>query len=174
MKWILIVVGVVVALGVLVWIGGSLIPRQHRAASGIALNQPTDSVWVVVRDLGALKGTWKEMTTAVRSTDSQGREVWDETVGGFAMRLIIAEEAPPHRLVANVDSPPGAAFGGRWVYELAPTEGGTAVTVAEEGWIGPPPFRLMSKAMGYHKSIDQYLTALGRHFSESVTPQHLP
>lgn len=174
MKWVLIVLGAVVALIALVWIAGSFLPRTHRAASRVVLPQPIDSVWAVVRDLGALKGTWTELTEAERLPDRDGREVWRENVGGFPMTLIVQESAAPNRLVTVVDSAPGSPFGGRWVYELATSGTGTAVTVAEEGWIGPPPFRVMSKVMGYHRSLDQYLTALGRHFGAQVRPEHVP
>lgn len=171
----LMLLGVVVAAVALVWVAGSFIDREHRAASRIMLNQPIDTVWAIVRNLGALRGTWPEMTRAERlEPDPQGRERWRETVDGFELRLVVAEAAPPSRLVTEVESAPGAAFGGRWVYQLDRSHGGTVVTVAEEGWIGPPPFRIMSRVMGYHGSIDQYLAALARHFGESLTPAHVP
>ena len=174
MKWLAIILGVLIILLALVWIAGSSLPREHRAASRITLRQPIDSVWAVVRDPTALNGVWRELTSVSKQTDAEGREVWQEKVGGFDIRLIVAESEPPERLVMNVDSPPGAAFGGRWVYQLSPAAGGTTVQVAEEGWIGPPPFRLMSKLMGYHRSVDQYLTALGAKFGETVAVEHLP
>jgi hypothetical protein len=171
----LIVVGVLIAAVGLVWIAGSFLPREHRAASRITLRQPIDSVWAVVRNLGALKGTWSELTSADQlPPDAQGRERWQETVDGFEIRLAVVEATPPTRLVTEVETSPGDAFGGRWIYELVQNGTGTAVIVAEEGWIGPPPFRIMSRLMGYHQSIDQYLQALGRHFGESAVPQHVP
>jgi uncharacterized protein YndB with AHSA1/START domain len=173
MKWFLLVLVVLFVMVEAAWILGRTLPREHRAASRITLRSPVEQVWKVVRDLGALQGTWAALKAAARVADAQGREVWEETVGGFTMRLIVAESDPPRRLVTNVKSPPGAAFGGRWVYEVSPSDSGSTVTVAEEGWIGPAPFRLMSKVTGYHKSIDQYLTALGRHFGESVKPEHV-
>lgn len=173
MKWVLIIAGALALIVAAVWVAGSLLPKEHRAASRISLNQPPDSVWAVVRDLGALKGTWSELTEATRLPDRNGQEVWQEKVGGFDMTLIVGEAVPPRRLVTNIDSPPGAPFGGRWVYELEPSAGGTTVTVAEEGWIGPPPFRLMGQLMGLHRSVDQYLTALGTRFGETVKPEHL-
>lgn len=173
MKWIAIIVGILAGLVALAWIAGSLLPREHLAASRITLPQPPDSVWGVVRDLGALKGTWSDLAEARRSVDGTGREVWDEKVSGFDMRLIVVEDTPPARLVTQIDSPPGAVFGGRWIYELTPTGTGTAVTVTEDGWVGNPLFRLMSRLGGQHRSIDGYLTALGNHFGEQVKPEHL-
>ncbi len=172
MKWILIVIGVLAGIVALAWIVGSTLPRAHRAASRITLSQPPDSVWAVVRDPSALKGTWSDLTDARRVEDSAGREVWEEKVSGFEMRLIVEESTPPSRLVTRIDSPPDAVFGGRWVYELTPSGAGTTVTVTEEGWVGNPLFRLMSKIGGQHRSIDGYLTALGKHFRQTVSPEH--
>lgn len=174
MKWLAIILGGLIILLALIWIAGSSLPREHRAASRITLRRPVDSVWAVVRDPMALKGVWRELTSVSQHTDGQGREVWEEKVGGFDLRLIVAESQPPERLVMNVDSPPGASFGGRWVYQLSPTAGGTTVQVAEEGWIGPAPFRLMSKLIGYHRSVDGYLSALAAKFGEDVAVEHLP
>jgi hypothetical protein len=102
----------------LAWVSGSLLPREHRAASRITLMQPPEAVWLVVRDLAALRGRWPELTEAVRIADSAGGEVWQEKVDGFEMRLFATESTPPSRLVTLIQSPPGAAFGGRWIYQL--------------------------------------------------------
>lgn len=172
MKVALWIIGVIAAIVAIAWIAGSLLPREHRAASSISLPQPQDSVWEVVRNLAALKGTWSELTEVRRVEDGAGREVWEEKVGGFDMRLVVVESTPPSRLVTQVDSAPGAMFGGRWVYELAPSASGTTITVAEEGWVDNPLFRLMSKLGRQHRSLDGYLTALGQYFGETVQPVH--
>ena len=127
MRWLLVIVAVLVSLAALAWIAGSALPREHRAASRITL-QPPEFVWLVVRDLGALKGTWSELSEAVRGADSVGREIWNEKVSGFEMRLLVSEAAPTSRLVTTIQSPPGSAFGGRWIYQLAPSGSGTTVS----------------------------------------------
>jgi Polyketide cyclase / dehydrase and lipid transport len=172
MRRILIIIGILGGVVALAWIAGSLLPREHVATSRVTLSQPPDTVWAVVRDLGALKGTWSDLAEARRFVDSAGREVWDERVSGFEMRLIVEESTPPSRLVTRIDSAPDAVFGGRWVYEITPAGGGTTVSVTEDGWVGNPLFRLMSKLGGQHKSLDGYLTALAKHFGETVPVQH--
>ena len=147
-------------------------PASTMASSRITLSQPPDAVWAVVRDPAALKGTWADLAEARRSVDNAGREVWDEKVSGFDMRLIVEEDTPPSRLVTRIDAAPDAVFGGRWVYQLEPSGAGSTVTVTEEGWVGNPLYRLMSKLGGQHRSIDGYLTALGKHFGQPVKPEH--
>ena len=87
--------------------------------------------------------------------------------------MITEESTPPARLVTRIDAAPDAVFGGRWVHELAPDGAGTTVTVTEEGWVGNPLFRLMSKVGGQHGSIDGYLTALGKKLGVEIQPRHL-
>ena len=172
MKRAVIFLGVIVGLIALAWIVGSLTPRKHMASSRITLSQPPDTVWAVIRDPAALKDTWADLTEVRRSLDNGGREVWDEKVSGFDMRLIVEEDTPPSRLVTRIDAAPDAAFGGRWVYQLEPSGAGSAVIVTEEGWVGNPLYRLMSSLGGQHRSIDGYLTALGKHFGQPVKPEH--
>lgn len=172
MKRMTIIVGILVGLVALAWVAGSLLPREHRATSRITLSQSPDTVWAVVRNPAALKDTWADLTEARRSVDNASREVWDEKVSGFDMRLIVEEDTPPSRLVTRIDAAPDAVFGGRWVYQLEPSGAGSTVTVTEEGWVGNPLYRLMSKLGGQHRSIDGYLTALGKHFGQTVKPEH--
>ncbi|HEU5217629.1 MAG TPA: hypothetical protein VFU23_03170, partial [Gemmatimonadales bacterium] len=64
-------------------------------------------------------------------------------------------------------------FGGVWTYQIAPVPGGATVTVTEDGYVNNPLFRTMMKVMGVHKTIDGYLTALGKKLGENLTPEHL-
>lgn len=166
---ILIGLAVLVAL---VFAIGLVLPRTHRATSRVTLHKSPAEVWAVVRDLGALQGTWSELKSARRLPDENGKEVWEQNAGGFAMRLIVESAEPPSRLVTRIDAPPDAAFGGTWTYQLAPGGGGTAVSVTEDGYVGNPLFRVMMRVMGTHRTADGYLTALGKKLGEAVSPEH--
>ena len=173
MKWVLMIVGVLVALVAIALIVGSLLPRDHVAGSSIVLRQPRDSVWRAVRDLANLPGIWSELVSSQRAMDVDGREVWEQKMkNGFTLRLIVTEEVPPQRLVMTIDAPPDAPFGGTWSYEVAPADGGTTqLTVTERGYVNSPLFRFMSRFMfGYHATQEGYLKAMGRKFGEDVTP----
>lgn len=175
MKWVLLALGGLVGLVALIALVGAFVPRDHRATSSVTLHQPPDSVWKVVRDLGGITAWWPEMKEAVRLPDKDGHEAWRQNVGGFDMPLVVFESSPPRRLVTKIDSPPGAAFGGTWTYELTADSagGGTRISVTETGWIANPIFRFMSRFLfGYYGSLDGYLKALGTRFGESVTPAH--
>ena len=174
MKWVLLALGGLVSLVALMALVGAFLPRDHRATSTITLHQAPDSVWQAVRDLGGITAWWHEMQESVRLPDKDGHEAWRQKVGGFDMPLLVLESQAPGRLVTKIDSPPGAAFGGTWTYELTPDgSGGTRVSVTEAGWIANPVFRFMSRFLfGYYGSLDGYLKALGKRFGEEVSPAH--
>ena len=173
MKWVLIVLGAVFGLVALMAVIGALVPREHRATSTVTLRQPPDSVWTVVRDLGGVPGWWPEIKESVRQPDKNGQEVWRQKMSGWDVPLIVIESAPGRRLVTQIDTSAGGAFGGTWTYELAPDSGGTRISVTEAGWIGNPLFRFLSRfVFGYYGSLDGYLTALGKRFGQEVEPEH--
>ena len=175
MQWILFAVGGLVALVLLLILVGLLLPRAHRAASTIQIARPTGDVWSAIRDLGRVPDFWPEVKTSVRQPDRDGHEVWLQTMkNGFALPLVIEEDNPPARLVTRIVIEGKAPFGGSWIYEVAESGGGTRVTVTEDGFVDNPFFRVISKLMGYHSTLDSYLKALARRFGESAQPTHLP
>jgi uncharacterized protein YndB with AHSA1/START domain len=131
-------------------------------------------VWSVIRDLGGVTGWWPDIRRAERLPDTGGHEAWRHVMKqGFAMPVIVVESQAPRRLVTQIDSPPGAAFGGRWTYEIAPADSGSRVSVTEHGWIANPIFRFMSRVVfGYYGTLDRYLKNLGKRFGQDVTPTH--
>ena len=173
MKWVLIVIGGLVGLLALMALIGAFVARDHRATSTIALRQPPDSVWKVVRDLGNITAWWPAMKKAERLPGRDGHEVWRQKIGGFDAPIIVLESSPPTRLVTQIDPTAGGAFGGTWTYELTPDSNGTRISVTEAGWISNPIFRFMARFLfGYHGSLDGYLKALGKRFGETVQPIH--
>lgn len=171
-----IVIGIVVglvAVVVIVFVVGLVLPRDHRATSRIVLHRTPTEVWPVIRDLGSLVGTWPDLKSAGRLPDQGGKEMWEQNAGGFLLRLIIEESAPPSRLVTRIDAAPDATFGGIWTYEISPVPEGSAVTVTEAGYVNNPLFRTMMKVMGVHRTADGFLTALGKKLGETVRPEHV-
>jgi hypothetical protein len=167
-----VIVGLIVIVG-LVFAVGLVLPREHRATSRIALRKSPEEVWGVVRNLGALVGTWPDLKSAKRLPDQGGKEVWEQNAGGFPLKLVIGESVPPEQLVAWIDAAPDATFGGIWTYEIRAAAGGSTVTVTEAGYVKNPFFRSMMKLMGVHRTADGYLTALGKKLGETVRPEHV-
>ena len=173
MRWTVIVVGSLIGLVLLVAAVGLALPRRHRATSRIRLAQPPDSVWAVVRDFGSIPSWWPEVARVDRLEDANGRERWQETLGGnMTMVLQVAEDSPPTRLRGVIEDT-GAPFGGEWIYQITPDGAGSQVEVTEDGWVSNPIFRVVSRLVGHHRTLDSYLSALAKRFGSSVTPEHV-
>lgn len=172
-RWIVATLAVVGGVVLLAFGVGSLLPREHVATSAITLRQAPESVWAVVRDLSTTPRWWDEVTTSTRVADDAGREVWHQGTGSFSMNLVVADATEPVRLVTAIDGGADAAFGGTWTHNLVRVSGGTRVIVTEAGWVANPLFRVLTRLMGYHRTLDSYLAALGRRFGEDVVPEHV-
>jgi uncharacterized protein YndB with AHSA1/START domain len=174
MRWILLVLGAVVVLVVVLVVVGFRLPRGHRATSRIRLRQPPDSVWRVLRDIGGMAAWWADMKQVERLPDKgDGKERWRENLGGdFSMVLVVEREEPPGLLRTVIEAPATAPFGGSWTYRVIPDGTGSRVEVTEDGWISNPVFRVVTRLMGAHRSLDGYLRALSRRFGESAEPEH--
>jgi uncharacterized protein YndB with AHSA1/START domain len=124
------------------FIGGAMMPREHTATVTVNIAAPIGDVWNVVRDYEHLHEWAPDTNVMTRLPDHDGHEVWQQPTddGTFTFTLIEAQE--PDRLVVELVADP-AMFGGKWTYELEITQLGTQITVTEEGWIGPPPFRFI-------------------------------
>lgn len=172
----LVLGGLAVVAGVaLLGVVGALLPRHHRAARRLRLAKTPAAVWEVIRDIGAVPTWWPEIKRVERLADHVGQERFRQFLGhGFSMTTVIAESVAPERLRTVIEAPPGAAFGGAWIYELTPDGTGTMLRLTEEGWIRNPYFRLATRVMGYQRTLDGYLVALARHFGETARPEQAP
>jgi len=173
LKWILIIVGGLFSVVVLVIGMGALMPREHMASSSITLHQPPDSIWPVVRDLGATPEWWSDITSSEPAPQSGEGERWIQKTKTGTTPLVIVREDPPRLLRTRIDMPDDAAFGGTWTYEIEPVNGGSRVTITEDGFINNLLFRFMANTVfSLHGTMDGYLRALGRRYGEEVDPEH--
>jgi uncharacterized protein YndB with AHSA1/START domain len=166
MRVILIILGILVALVAVAALIGSRLPEAHVARGSIVLRQPREAVWEVIANIEG-QPSWRKDLKKVERVDDPSGVVWRETTSD-ALLLKTTEIVAPTRLVRTIaDST--LPFGGRWIYELADANGGTRVTVTEEGEVYNPIFRLISRFMDQRATLTAYLTALGARFGESVT-----
>jgi uncharacterized protein YndB with AHSA1/START domain len=175
MEWVLIIVGALVAIVALAALIGALVAREHVATSIVVLRQTPDSVWKVISNPGGVPQWWPAVTASERLPDRDGKAVWKQKSGGWEMVLLVDEAQQGRRLVTRIDTPPDAAFGGTWTYELQAADGGVAtrLTITERGFVGNPIFRFMVRYIwGYYKTQDGYLVALGKKFGETIKPEH--
>ena len=90
--------------------------------------------------------------------------LWDMAIANFHRTndgsYAIVEQRSPERLVTAIVKK-GLPFGGNWVFEFASANGGTRLTITENGEIYTPFFRFVSRSiLGYEGSIDAFFAAL--------------
>lgn len=167
MKWVAGVLAALVLAVVAVAVVGALIPTEHVARVSMTLNQPADSVWHAIRDLGSYPDWWPDVESMERLPDRESHEVWLQSdPHGQAMPLMVWNAEPPHRLTTVIIAQ-NLPFGGTWTHEIEPTPDGCQITSTEAGQIYNPYFRFLARfVFGYHRTLESYLRALAQRFGE--------
>lgn len=171
---ILIVVGIIVAVVLLAGIAaviGSRLPKTHVASRSILLQRSPLDVYAVVRDFGSAS-KWRADVTQIDVEAQPGGPVRFREVGKHGtVNYELVEDVPAVRMVTRIrDTDLG--YAGQWTYTFAAENGGTRVTIREDGEVSNVLFRFMSRyVFGQTATIDSYLTSLAKRFGEDVTPQ---
>jgi hypothetical protein len=171
---IVIIVAVIAAVALLagiVAIIGSRLPKTHVASRSILLHQSPQNVYRVVRDFGATP-KWRPDVKQVDVEPQQGGPLHFREVGkNGTINFELVEDVPAERMVTRIrDTDLG--YSGKWTYVLAGENGGTRVTITEDGEVSNVLFRFMSRyVFGHTATIDSYLTALAKQFGEDAAPQ---
>ena len=172
MKWLLIILGVVVALVVVVYLIGALMPVKHSASRAARFRQKPEAIFAAITDWRAFRSWRPELKDVRERQGAQGRLSWVEVSRDGEIPMEVIEADPPRRLVGRIaDDQRKLPFGGTWTYVIEPsTDGaGCTLTITEDGEVYPPPFRFVSKyVFGHTATIEKYLKNLGRKFGEQV------
>ena len=170
MKIALMIVGGLVLVVALIALVGNFLPKSHVARRSIVLRQSPESVWNAITDFKAQPSWRKDVKRVEQVSDGADGVVWREE-GSNTLSYRTSESQPPTRLVRTI-ADTNIAFGGRWVYELAAQDGGTKVTITEEGEVYNPIFRFIGHFfLNQAATIESYLTALAQRFGETASMQ---
>jgi uncharacterized protein YndB with AHSA1/START domain len=173
MKIILFILAGLVAIIVLMFAIGVMLPKAHTAAVRIALRAPAQNVYDAIADVE--RGTtWR---TGLKQVEVLEREPlrWRETADWGKLTFVREEAVPPSRIVARI-ADESEGFGGTWTYEIAtsPNQAGSTVTITENGTVANPMFRFMSRfVFGQYRSLETYARDLAKHLGESAEPTRL-
>ena len=162
------ILGVLVALALVLFVGGSLIAREHKATCTIELQATPDAAFQAISDWKNLP-SWNKSVTAVAELPGGG--VWVETMGSMKIPLRIEKSEAPRLFVARI-ADEELPFGGTWTHTLEATgQGTTRLTTTEDGFIKSAPFRFIAHfVLGYHTTLSDYQTALGARFGAKASP----
>jgi uncharacterized protein YndB with AHSA1/START domain len=174
MKWAFWALGIIVALITTVLLIGSLLPKLHSATRAASFHQPPETIWSAITDYSKFP-EWRKSVTRVEALPSvDGRQSWREfDKYDHSLPFEIDESKPPQHLVTRI-ADPNLPFGGTWTYELTPqADGGTVLRITENGEIRNIFFRFVSRfLMGYTRTMEDYLNALGQKFGEKTTVEN--
>jgi uncharacterized membrane protein len=165
-----IVGGLVLLAGIMALIG-SMMPKTHDVSRSIWLRRSPQDVYAVIRDFASAP-KWRADVKQVDVEASQGGPVYFREVAKHGtVTYELTEDIPDQRMVTRIrDTDLG--YSGQWTYTLAPENGGTRVTIREDGEVSNVLFRFMSRYIfGQTSTIDSYLTSLAKHFGEEAAPQ---
>jgi hypothetical protein len=166
MKWVIVVGGVIAALGLLLTVAGALRPTDHVATITVHLAKSDSAVWAVASDFPRVPEWFDEVKKVERIADVGGRPAWREQYGGFTVTNVVREWEPNRKIVREIL--PEGAFSGTWTLELAPDGAGTKLTITERGHVGNPFFRGMMMFADPRSTMRKYAAALGKRLGVSA------
>ncbi len=161
--------GIVLLIGAVLGIG-ALLPEDHAASRSARYAQPPDVVWRAITEYDEFPA-WRPSVDGVEPLgDADGATGWVERSSTGALPLAVEEATAPRRLVLRIAAD-NLGFGGTWTYEIRAEEGGSTLTITENGTVSNLFFRFMSRfVFGYTATIETYLIDLGHKFGEETTP----
>lgn len=162
MKVLLAAVTIVVVALVAAVLGmGYSLPVKHVASLQMKCRLAPQQVWEVIVDFPSYASWRKGVVGVQRLADVNGHPVWHEVEkdgGGLQYETVSLE--PGRRLVRRIAGE-GLPFGGTWTFILEPHDGGTRLTITEDGEIYNPIYRFVSRfILGYQNSMQMYLSDL--------------
>lgn len=139
MIWFTGIVAAIAALVAIAWIVGMFLPARHTVSRQAKL--PVDQELL-----------WQRINEQMNAPAWRGTEIRLETVESRAPEKLV-------RCIADSRLP----FGGTWTYEIRPFgDGGSIISITEDGVIKPPLFRVMSLLMSKTATIDAFLKELAQ------------
>jgi hypothetical protein len=162
-----LVAALVLCVGTMALIGWRL-PRSHSATRSVLLHRSPSEVYAVIRDVGAGPSWRDDVKQVAVQPQPDGRLHFRETGSNGAVNYELVEDVPGQRMVTRIlDQDLG--YSGKWTYLLTAENGGTRLTITEDGEVSNVLFRFMSRyVFGHTATLDAYLNALAKRFGESA------
>lgn len=159
MKWLLVAVVALVVLVLAVALIGLMLPKAHRATRMARFSQPPEAIFAAIIGPQDWRGV-----TVTELPPNGARHVLREQSGQHTITFEEVTSDPPRLYrsrIADKDLP----FSGTWTWEITPTADGCTCRITEDGEVSNPIFRFVSRfILGQTKTIDDYLSALGKKF----------
>lgn len=123
---------------------GWFLPVAHTASVSRHIARPPADVFALVSDVPGYPRWWTEMERVEPLPLVDGRPRFREHMSTGPVVFEITAADPPRRFVSTI-ADPDQPFGGSWTFELAAADGGTRITITEDGEVYNPLFRFLSR-----------------------------
>jgi uncharacterized protein YndB with AHSA1/START domain len=168
---IFVLVALLVLIILVVVAIGAFLPQQHISTRAAQFQQPPDAIWQTITDFPKFPEWRNDVTRVEMLPPVNGKPAWrefDNHGGSIPYQVMVM--VPPRALVVRI-ADPKLPFGGTWTYEISSVkDGGSLLRITEAGEIYNPIFRVAARfVLGYSRTQEQYLQALGAKFGEPVT-----
>jgi uncharacterized protein YndB with AHSA1/START domain len=141
---------------------GYALPVAHVATRDAVLPAAPEHVFAAITDVEAFP-KWRSDLKGVEVTARTPHLQWRERGSDGTIAFEAQESEPPRRLVTRITDKT-LPFGGAWTFTLQPVDGGTKLTITENGEVYNPLFRVMSRfVFGHTATLDRYLGDLQKH-----------
>jgi Polyketide cyclase / dehydrase and lipid transport len=171
MRWVLWIVGALVALVVVVYVVGLLIPKSHVASASARYAATPEAIWTTLTDVAAFPQWRRDISRVELLPDENGHRGWREYGSQGTVSYRVVESISRQRLVSRI-ADQNLPYGGSWTYELTPSDSGTRLTITERGDIYNPIFRFVARfVLGYTATMNGMLRAIGTKHGEAITPE---
>lgn len=160
LRWVLIAIGVFVAIGVAGYVAGMLLPPTHTARmEGVVAKAPAD-IATILRDVRRYPG-WRRGVVVQDISQTADAVTYVEVAGTDRIAYRLTEPVRDGQFVATITDP-SLPFGGAWTITLTPEGAGTRVGIQEVGEVRDPVYRLFARfVFGYTSTMKTYLEDLG-------------
>jgi hypothetical protein len=168
---IFVIVALLVLLVLVVVTIGAFLPQQHISTCAAPFHQPPTAIWQAITDYEKFPAWRKDLVRVEPLPAASGKPVWREFErNGRSIPYQVMVLVPPRVLVTRI-ADPKLPFGGTWTYEISSqADGGSLLRITEDGEIYNPIFRFVSRfVLGYSRTQEEYLQALGAKFGQNVT-----
>ncbi len=166
LRYIVIIVGLMVAVVALVLIVGSALPEKHTVTREATYRATPEQLFTLIRNVSDYPSWQKSSSRVEVLPDVDGKPRFRETNSGQAITYALSDIVPNRRMMSIiVDSK--LPFGGSWTYELIPGAAHdlTTLRITEDGEVYNPVFRFVSKyVMGHSATIDKYLASVATRY----------
>ena len=171
MRYVLMAIGVLVALLLCVVVVGWTLPKHHHVVVKRAYLATPSALFALISDVRGYPSWRRDLTKVDVLGEDGGRPRWRETTKSGGPITYVAEESVPERKLVSRIADTNLPFGGAWTYELTPMGSGTALAITEDGDVYNPVFRFVSRfVMGHTATIERYLDDVEKRFPAVMIP----